>query len=206
MVDALDIGPAALARLVIHAGVLHTPKFPLMPNVLLVNFGAEASFVTVIWGRRLMLDRSVGFSENRMFSRLNQVLQISTELSTRLLYEKNVALEIEHGSPDETSRMVAEILGPEISTLIQEINKTLVYMASKTRGKSVDLIYLAGRAALYPGILNSLRAQLNVPVDNLNPLEVFAARKDELHDEGLGSMAGIALTTGLALRGVAEIE
>lgn len=205
-VDALDVGPAALARLVSHAGALSTPEFPRFPNVLLVNFGADSSFLTVIWGRRLMLDRAVEFSENRMFSCLKQVLDMPEELAIRLLYEKNAQLSIENGSPDEVGQMVAEVLKPEIAPLLQEINKTLVYMASRTRGKSVDQIYLSGRAACYPGILNFLREKLKVPVEILDPVAVFASKHGHPHEEGLGTVAGIALTTGLALRGVPTNE
>jgi type IV pilus assembly protein PilM len=137
-VDALDIGPAALARMVCFAGAIHSPEFPRLPNVLLVNFGAESSFVTVIWGRRLMLDRAVEFSENGMFTRLKQVLDMPEELAIRLLYgnnpyEKTTGAAIENGGKDEASQMVTEVLRPEITLLLQEINKTLVYMASKTR-------------------------------------------------------------------------
>ncbi len=202
-VNALDIGPAALTRLVVHAGAIHTPEFPILPNVLLVNFGADSSFITIIWGRRLMLDRAVEFSENRIFLRLKQVLNMPEELAMRLLYEKNAATATQ-SDLDETEQMVAEVLRPEVVQLLQEINKTLVYMASRTRGKSVDKIYLTGRVARYSGILNYLREQLHVAVEILDPVEVFASEKCRLHDRGLGTMAGIALTTGLALRGIPE--
>lgn len=206
VVDALDIGPAALTRLVSHAGAIHSPEFPKSPNVLLINFGADSSFLTVIWGRRLMLDRAVEFSENRMFARLKQVLDMPEALAIHLLYEKEVILKTENGKPDDAHRMVAEVLRPEITQLMQEINKTLVYMASRTRGKSVDQIYLAGRVARHPGILSSLKEQLNIPVDMLDPVAVFASGKNSSYDGVLGAMAGIALTAGLALRGIPENE
>ncbi|MDI1298375.1 pilus assembly protein PilM [Methylotenera sp.] len=203
-VDSLDIGPAALARLVSHAGAIHAPEFPALPNVLLINFGADSSFLSIIWGRRLMLDRPVEFSENRMFARLKQVLDMPEELMIRLLYETIPNADLAKDKPDEINQMVAEVIRPEIALLLQEINKTLVYMTSKARGKTVDQIYLTGRVARYPGILNFLREQLNVSVDILDPVEVFAAEKYRLNNHILGTMPGIALTTGLALRGVPE--
>ncbi|MGB2833262.1 MAG: pilus assembly protein PilM [Methylotenera sp.] len=203
-VEALDIGPAALTRLVCHAGAILVPEYPKLPNVLLINFGADSSFLTIIWGRRLMLDRPVEFSENRLFSRMKQVLDMPEELMISLLYEKNPNHAMVDGeSIDEVNQMVEEVLRPEIATLMLEINKTLVYMASKTRGKSVDQIYLAGRVARYPGIINYLREQLHVAVEILDPVEVFAAEKYK-SGHALGTMAGIALTTGLALRGIPE--
>lgn len=131
-VDALDVGPAALARLVRHVGARKWAEFPLMPNVLLINFGAEASFLTVIWGRRLMLDRAVEFCEQRLLARMKQVLDLPQELALPLLYGHRVGPAT--AGEAETARTVAEVLRPEITGLLDEINKTLIYMASKTRG------------------------------------------------------------------------
>ena len=203
-VDALDIGPAALTRLVCHSGAIHVPDYPKLPNVLLINFGASASFLTIIWGRRLMLDRSIEFSENRMFARMQQVLDMPEPLMIRLLYEGTDDAESPVDSLSEINQMVTEVLRPEINLLLQEVNKTLIYMASKTRGKSVDQIYLTGRVARYTGILNYLREQLHVSVDILDPVEVFASDKYQVNGHTLGTMAGMAMTTGLALRGVPE--
>jgi type IV pilus assembly protein PilM len=205
-VTALDIGPAALARLVCHAGAVHTPEFPHMPNVLLINFGVDSSYVTVIWGRRLMLDRSVDFSEKALFSRLKQVLGMPEELAASLLYASSPDVHNASGvtrmaGHDEASQMVADVLRPEMNQLLQEINKTLVYMASKTRGKSVDQVYLAGRVARYPGLRKALVDQLQVPVELLDPLAAFPPESDGAIDSHLGLIAGMALTTGLALRG-----
>lgn len=197
-VDALDVGPAALARLVRHVGARKWSDFPLVPNVLLINFGAEASFLTVIWGRRLMLDRAVAFCEQRLLARMNQVLDLPEELALPLL----------SGHPawpaareEETAHTVAEVLRPEITGLLDEINKTLIYMASKTRGRSVDMIYLAGRAARHPIILKTLGEQLQVPVEILNPVSALSSSECmSKYDHELGMSPGIALATGLALR------
>ena len=79
---------------------------------------------------------------------MKQALDMPEELMISLLYEKNPNHAMVDGeSIDEVNQMVEEVLRPEIATLMLEINKTLVYMASKTRGKSVDQIYLAGRVA-----------------------------------------------------------
>lgn len=203
-VDALDIGPAALARLISHAGASQTPEFPNLPNVLLINFGTASTYLSVIWGRRLMLDRTVEFSQNRLFARLKQVLDMPQPMAIRLLYEKHIAPPKLGDNPDEVDQMVAEVLRPEITQLVLEINKTLVYMASRTRGKSIDKVYLAGQMCNYPGMMNSLRTQLNVAVEVLDPLKMFPFAKNKPEINGLGTMAGMALTTGLALRKVPE--
>lgn len=200
-VEALDVGPAALARLVRHAGARGWREFPTLPNALLINIGANSGFLTLLWGRRLILDRAVDFSENRLLSRLKQVLNLPQDLAERLLY----GMDMPGSEQEETSRMIAEVLRPEITVLLQEINKTLVYMASKTRGKSIDVLYLASGAARFSRVLGNLQEQLRVPVELINPISIFAAeRARPTADESLGMKPGITLATGLALRGVSE--
>jgi type IV pilus assembly protein PilM len=201
-VEALDIGPAALARVVMHAGARHDPEFPLKPNALLINFGVDSSYLTVIWGRRLVLDRAVEFCESRLLGRLKAVLDMPTELATQVLYRGAAA----GAEADETARVVEEVFRPELALLQSEISKTLVYMASRTRGKSVDTVFLAGPLVRYPGLVQSLRQQLKVTVNILNPLVDFAQESSDIRDPSMGTAAGIALAAGLALRGVAIDE
>jgi type IV pilus assembly protein PilM len=201
-VDALDIGPAALTRFVKHTGARHFPAFPAMPNALLINFGADSSYLTVIWGRRTVLDRVIGFGEARLFERLKTVLDMPRELSLRILCRDAAA----SASKEEDRGIVEEVIKPDLNLLHQEISKTLVYMASRTRGKSVDALFLAGPVARYPIVVDSLQQILKVPVHILNPAVDFAPPDERRHDESLGTTAGMALAAGLSLRGVPENE
>ncbi|MBK9250634.1 MAG: pilus assembly protein PilM [Proteobacteria bacterium] len=201
-VAALDIGPAALTRCVKHTSARHFPGFPAMPNALLINFGAESSYLTVIWGRRTVLDRVIGFGESRLFERLKTVLDMPRELSLRILCRDEEA----SASKAEGRGIVEEVIKPDLNLLHQEISKTLVYMASRTRGKSIDALFLAGPVARYPIVVESLQQILKVPVHILNPAVDFAPPTGRRHDEALGTTAGMALAAGLALRGVPENE
>ena len=49
-----------------------SPDFPAMPNALLINFGTESSYLTVIWGRRTVLDRVIEFSDKGLLERLQE--------------------------------------------------------------------------------------------------------------------------------------
>jgi Tfp pilus assembly PilM family ATPase len=200
-VDALDIGPAALTRVVKHTGARHFPDFPSMPNALLINFGAVSSYLTVIWGRRTVLDRVIDFGETRLFERLKNVLDMPPELALGILCRDGEKSQLQHDSHG----IVEEVLRPDLNLLHQEINKTLVYMASRTRGKSVDTVFLAGPVARYSTVVESLKKQVKVPVHILNPVADFAAQNDR-HEISLGTTAGMALAAGLALRGVPENE
>jgi type IV pilus assembly protein PilM len=199
-VDALDIGPAALTRVVKHTGARHFPGFPAVPNALLINFGADSSYLTVIWGRRTVLDRVIDFGETKLLERLKNILDMPAELALRILSRADEGLPLQA----ESRRIVEEVIRPDLGLLHQEISKTLVYMASRTRGKSVDKVFLAGPVARYHAVVESLQQQVKVPVHILNPVLDFAAPDERRRDESLGTTAGMTLAAGLALRGVKE--
>ena len=204
-VEALDVGPAALARLVGSMG-----KDVRYANVLLVNFGRERSYLSLIWGRRLMLDRDVAFGENRLVARLAAVLDMAEPLATDLLYRcgyrAGAELEAEGAEPAAKGDVavmhtVREVLAPEFAALAAEVGKTLVYAASKTRGQSVERIYLTGSVARHPGVARLLEDLVKMPVEVLDPFTVFTAFPDATVLRDLDPIAGIGLAAGLALRG-----
>jgi type IV pilus assembly protein PilM len=198
-VACLDVAPAALTRLMSWiSGADRTTH----PNLLLINFGASRSYLTVVWGRRLMLDRSIEFAEQRLLARLHKILDIPEAEGKRLLLERGFAA---NGGDDDANELVhtlKEVLRPEFAGLKAEVNNTLVYTASRAHGRSVDTIYVIGSIARYPGIEDLLREQFSLPVKILDPLSVFSHRLSETQLSWLWPRSGVAAATGLALRGV----
>src|ERR1043166_3481837 len=205
--EALDIGPAALTRLVASMG-----KSSQYANALLINFGRDKSYMSVIWGRRLMLDREVDFGESRLIARVGKTLNLPEEMATDLLYRhgfQGAAAAVGSAAPSDTSAEIAEIaeirrtatqvLRPEFAALAAEVSKTLIYTASKTRGQSVERVYLLGSIARYPGVAPLLEAMISTAVEVLNPFGAFGARLDATVLQELDPIAGIGLATGLAL-------
>lgn len=192
---ALDIGPAALARLVATRDTGER-----YANTLLVNFGQARSYMSVIWGRRLILDREFDFGEGRLAARLARTLDMPESGVLRLLYERGF-LPSADPATDAIAQTICEVLRPEFAALADEVNKTLIYTASKTRGQSVERIYLLGSVARYPGVADLIHGLVSMPVAVFNPFNVYAARTDAAVLEELDPIAGVALATGLAMRG-----
>ena len=198
-VIAVDIGPTALTRVISRLCSTTEGNFQ---NLLLINFGSLSSFVTVFWGRRLMLDRPIAFAEQRLLERLRTVMDIPDAMARRLLLERGFAHAQGAGAWDEIGAALEEVLHPEFAVLKAEVTKTLIYTASRTRGKTVDKIYLVGSVARYPGIAELLTESLSMPVEVLDPFSIFPhpwtpERKLPLH-----AHPSAAVATGLALRGV----
>ena len=197
---ALDIGPAAIARL------LAAMQEDFEQSVLLINFGASKSYLTVIWGRRLMLDREIDFGEMQLVDRLSRALGLAPDVAHALLREHGIGTPA--GAPHRTGeqpdigRTVREILYQEFAALAEELVRTQVYVASRTRGSTISRVYLNGSVARYRHIQERVEELVRLPVELLDPYKAF---------HGTGSAAalgndthGIALAAGLALRGEAH--
>jgi type IV pilus assembly protein PilM len=200
--EALEIGPSAIARLL---AAMHREDHS--QSVLLINFGIHRSYLTVIWGRRLMLDREIEFGETQLLDKLARTLDLDPAIALALLREHGTgAANAESG--DQTSagrdvgRTIREILHPEFAALAEELVRTQVYVASRTRGSAISRVYLNGSAARYANIESRINELVQLPVEVLNPFAAFHAAPGATPDGNL--MHGIALAAGLALRGVAN--
>lgn len=213
---ALDIGPAAIGRLLGAMG-----RDDLNQSVLLINFGLQKSFLTVIWGRRLMLDREIDFGEVQLAGKLAASLGLAPEIARNLMREHGIGARNGAGGaarpaagagsalPD-VGRTIREILHPELRLLAEELLRTQVYVASRTRGSTLSRVYLNGSLARYPNIQERLSELVALPVEVLNPFDAFAMPAADGAAPAAfqtGSQASseasksIALAAGLALRG-----
>ena len=122
-VASLDVAPAALARLLSWISAADPTAHP---NLLLINFGARSSYLTVVWGRRLMLDRSIEFAEQRLLARLKSILDIPEQTGKRLLLERGFGRSAERDADNQVTHALKEVLRPEFAALKREVNQTLL--------------------------------------------------------------------------------
>ncbi|MGZ5202709.1 MAG: pilus assembly protein PilM [Telluria sp.] len=193
---ALDIGPAAIARL------LAAMQDDFEQSVLLINFGVNRSYLTVIWGRRLMLDREIEFSEAQLVDKLARALGLTPEVALNLLREHGIGTPVtaqQQGAQPDIGRTIREILYQEFAALAEELVRTQVYVASRTRGSTLSRVYLNGSVARYAHIRERIGELVRLPVDLLDPFKAFPAAPAAAPSSNV--MHGVALAAGLALRG-----
>jgi type IV pilus assembly protein PilM len=203
-VDAIEIGPLAIKRLVtcMSDGRQHE-------LVLAINFGRSKSYLTAVSGKRLLLDRELDFGERQIIDRLGQHLGLSGETALSLLYQYGFcdrALLVANGpalqNSSELVEILKEIIKPMFRTLAEEINRVSLYLASETHGDTPKRLLLLGSIARWAGADALLSHLIHIPVEVLNPFSAFLARSDGAVLADLDPIAGIALATGLALRGL----
>ena len=204
-VQALEIGPSAIKRLVASMVGLDRSR-----NVLVINFGQKMSYLTILSGRRLMFDQEVEFGEQLILDKLASTLDMTIEESQNLIYRHGIESRTDKseaiGQDDmDITRTLREIVTPLFMTLVEEINRVLIYTASETRGEPVSLIYLVGSIARWQGADSLLHSILNIDVETIpNPLNPFIKNSGEAEAES-GSAQGapeLAIATGMALRWV----
>ncbi|MBI5446006.1 MAG: pilus assembly protein PilM [Deltaproteobacteria bacterium] len=200
--EALEVGPVAIRRL-----VASIPKEGNHPNVLVINVGAEQSYANAVWGRRLMSNREIGMGENQLVRRLSEHLEVAPAQARRLVQEWGVYCRPEDRRREEHALVATlmEILRPSFLTLVEEVTKALVYLASVTRGGSAERVYLLGALARWPGADRFLEEVLGLPVEVPDPFEAFPGSRPTPPLERVKPVVGLVLAAGCALRGFADL-
>ena len=198
----LEIGPTAIRRLVSARSA--QSKYE---NVLAINFGRKTSYITVISGARLLFDQEICFGEDELLSHISECLDMSEEAVRQLVNEYSFdprtinKTPAPHNLDADISGALQEIVKPNFLKLAEEINRTLIYTASQTRGESVSRIYLLGGIARWQGCDALLNSLIQLDVETIpNPLQPFTheyTATDTARPE-------IAVATGLAMHGMTE--
>ncbi len=203
-IQALEIGPVAISRLV---GALSEAAGS--DNVLVINSGRRASYLTLISGSDVLFDQDIAFGETTLIGQVASTLDMPEDMARDLVLRTGVC---SGGDPQSGSRDIddgglvramSEILKPQFVKLVEEIKRVCLYAAAETRGGSVSQVYLLGSLARWPGSDALLSSMSGVGVVTIpNPLGAFSDDEAAANDATLQPVPEIAVATGLALRGM----
>jgi Tfp pilus assembly PilM family ATPase len=203
-VEALEIGPVAISRLVGAMSMATGSE-----NVLVINSGRRASYLTVISGTDLLFDQEVSFGENRLITQVAETLDMPEAMARDLILragvqktanDETVAATLDEAGLENT---MAEILKPQFLGLVEEIKRVCLYAASETRGGAVTKVYLLGSIARWPGSEKLLATLSGVDVAKIpDPLALFPSDNNDAGPGLARSAPEIVVATGAALRGM----
>jgi type IV pilus assembly protein PilM len=204
-VERLEIGPTAIRRLVSAMGEAGRQE-----NVLALNCGRASSYLSVISGSRLIFDQEIRFGEMRMLDDIAGALDINQEAAQDLVASCSFApvgiamKQVNSGLDIDVSGTLQQIVKPALLNLAEEINRTLIYTASQTRGEPISRIYLLGSLARWQGMDQLLGSLVKLPVEIIpNPLKPFDRDNGKTSGK-FEPMPEIAVATGFALSGIQE--
>ena len=203
-VQAVDVGPSALGRLI---SSLDPDKN--YPHNLLLNFAGNKSYLSVFDGRRLIMDRALPLGLNNLLETLTNSLGIEKEQALEVLNRYGFKIKKGGGEGDESSVQhqeivdaIVEILKPYFQEISEELNKMLLFTKSETRGKTIEHIYLLGSMIRFPGAERFISEILSFPASVLDPLAHISIKEERAKYINLDGPAHVALSMGFALRGM----
>ena len=202
-VEALEIRPAAVKRLIYS--LVEPDDYR---NLLVINFGSNKSYLTIISGRRLLLDQELNFGADSFIKKMSSVLEMSNESTIDLILkhgfefgESNQLPETSYAD-ENVAKTLLDIAKPILSELIEEINRVLIFAASENQGKSISKIFLLGSVSNWNGIDSYLENKLKINVEILNsPLKSFSNSISESNGDYIYT-PHMAVAAGLAMRGL----
>src|SRR5271165_7325221 len=161
--------------------------------VALLNVGASVMNINIIRGWTPLFTRDVSVGGNQYTDALQKELDLSFEDAEKLKMGGNL--------PGVNEEQRTAILRSVSDILILEIQKTFDFFRATASGENIRRIYVAGGTARVPGLLDLLKEEFAMPVEELYPfrkISINPGRHDENHLRDLAPRLAIAM--GLALR------
>jgi len=162
-------------------------------TVALLNIGASVMNINIVRGGVPLFTRDVSVGGNQYTDALQKELDLSFEDAERLKKGENIA-----GVAEEQR---ATILRSVSDILILEIQKTFDFFRATASGENIQRIYVAGGTARVPGLMELLREEFAMPVEELYPFRKIVINPGRHNEEQIRELAPrLAIAVGLALR------
>jgi type IV pilus assembly protein PilM len=162
-------------------------------TVALLNMGASVMNINIVRGGVPLFTRDVSVGGNQYTDALQKELDLSFEDAERLKKGESIA-----GVADDHR---ATILRSVSDILILEIQKTFDFFRATASGENIQRIYLAGGTARVPGLMDLLREEFAMPVEEIYPFRKIVINPGRHNEDQIRELAPrLAIAVGLALR------
>ena len=159
----------------------------------LLNIGASVMNINIVRGGIPLFTRDVSVGGNQYTDALQKELDLSFEDAERLKKGEGIA-----GVAEEHR---GTILRSVTDILVLEIQKTFDFFRATATGESIQKIMVAGGSARVPGLVDVLREEFAVPVEELYPFRKIVINPARHSEDQIRELAPrLVIATGLALR------
>lgn len=161
--------------------------------VALLNIGASVMNINIVRGLTPLFTRDVSVGGNQYTDALQKELDLSFDDAEKLKMGGTL--------PGVSEEQRTAILRSVSDILILEIQKTFDFFRATASGENIRKIYVAGGTARVPGLIDLLKEEFGMPVEEMYPFRKVSVNPSR-HDEArLRELAPrLAIATGLALR------
>ena len=161
--------------------------------VALLNVGASVMNINIVRGWTPLFTRDVSVGGNQYTDALQKELDLSFEDAEKLKMGGTL--------PGVSEEQRTSILRSVSDILILEIQKTFDFFRATASGENIRRIYVAGGTARVPGLLDLLKEEFAMPVEELYPFRKVAVNAGRHDEHQLRDLAPrLAIAVGLALR------
>ena len=198
---AIDLEPLALYR-ALKACV---DDEEINKTIALINLGASSSSINIFKAGVLRHNRTISVAGNSFTKAIGQSLNLSFEEAEKIKKDKGIIKVEKDPTPlPPTTMRIFTVIGPVLSELVTEIQRSFDYYRSRYKGETVDLVILAGGTAKFKNIDAYLAGELGVRCQVANPFSRISTQGvPGLSPEELADLAPMMMVvTGLALREV----
>jgi len=161
--------------------------------VALLNIGASVMNINIVRGGIPLFTRDVSVGGNQYTDALQKELDLSFDDAERL--KKGDTL------PSVTDEQKSQILRSVSDILTLEIQKTFDFFRATASGENIQRIMVAGGTARVPGLVDLLREEFAMPVEELNPFRKVLINPAKHSEDQIRDLAPkLVVAVGLALR------
>ena len=162
-------------------------------TIALLNIGAGVMSINIVRSQIPLFTRDVSVGGNQYTDALQKELDLNFDDAEKLKKGETLS-----GVSEEQK---ASILRSVSDILILEIQKTFDFFRATASGENIQRIYLAGGTARVPGLVDLLREEFAMPVEELYPFRKIAINPGKHNEDQLREIAPrLAISVGLALR------
>jgi type IV pilus assembly protein PilM len=162
-------------------------------TVALLNMGASVMNINIVRGGVPLFTRDVSVGGNQYTDALQKDLDLSFEDAEKL--KKGEAL------PGVNEEHRGTLLRSVSDILILEIQKTFDFFRATASGENIQRIYLAGGTARVSGVVDLLREEFGLPVEELYPFRKIIINPGRHSEDQVRELAPrLAVAVGLSLR------
>ena len=162
-------------------------------TVALLNLGASVMNINIVKGNSPLFTRDVSVGGNQYTDGLQKELDLSFDDAEALKLGRKV------GTVSEDSKL--PILQQVTEIIVLEIQKTFDFFRATTSGENIQKICVAGGTARVPGLLDLLKEEFALPVEELNPFRKVVINPGRHNEDEIRKIAPrLAIAVGLALR------
>ena len=162
-------------------------------TIALLNIGASVMNINIVRGGIPLFTRDVSVGGNQYTDALQKELDLSFDDAERLKMGDTL--------PSVTDEQKGQILRSVSDILTLEIQKTFDFFRATASGENIQRIMVAGGTARVPGLVDLLREEFAMPVEELNPFRKGLINPGKHSEDQIRELAPrLVVAVGLALR------